>query len=93
MSEIAAEIEKEIKDLRDEIDKIEDEDDFAPVSIEESSKKRRKRLAWHIFWITTGMILGFIFTFFTAGLFLHIAIIGTSLPALAQEITDFAQDL
>lgn len=88
-----SDLEAEISSIEEEIQRIEDDADFAPVDIKAEVHTRRKRLAWHIFWITTGMIVGFAFTFLTSGLFLHIGIIATSVPALLQEITDFAADL
>jgi hypothetical protein len=56
-------------------------------------RERRVRLSWHIFWLTVGMALGTVVTFFTSGLWIHVSILATGIPAYAQEVTDFIKAL
>lgn len=52
---------------------------------------RKKRLAWHIWWISLGIAISTVVTFVAAGALIHILVIGAGMPAIAQEITDFVK--
>ena len=63
-------------------------------SVNQSRKRQRDRsyamkLRWHVFWITTGVVIGVGITFVSQGIWLRVGVVATGIPAYAQEVTDF----
>jgi hypothetical protein len=56
-------------------------------------QKRRQRLTLHMFWISMGTVIVGLSMAFSEGILEHILVLGSTVPAFAQEITDFVKNL